>query len=156
MMRCSDSRSVNHVRRCWAIGALSVVLVAGCTATAQPESRSATSTVTITHTQVISWVTPTLANGASFVRSVSPSATAGQVFAASRPLNAGATVALHDLARISWTGALQPSENELVEALQRIASLTAVPPGPGYVDHLQNEIHRAQGALQGLTRDIKS
>jgi hypothetical protein len=104
---------------------------------------------------VLSWVTPTLGNGISFVGSLSSGSTTEQMTAASRPLGAAAPVSLHELAQVSWNGALQPSEKELVNALLRIEKLTAVPPGPGYLDQLDDDILSVKGALRALNYAVK-
>jgi Flp pilus assembly protein CpaB len=118
------------------------------------ETRSPSTTAAFTHAQVLSWVTPTLTNGIAFARSVSPTATVGQVLAASQPLGAGATVSLHELAEVPWTGDPQRSETELVKALLGIEVLTRAPPGPTFLDQLHADILRTEGALQALNHVV--
>jgi hypothetical protein len=149
------SRFWSDAIRCLALGTLSVVLVAGCTSSAMVDPSSTSTTGAFTHTQVLSWVTPTLGNGISFVGSLSSGSTTEQMTAASRPLGAAAPVSLHELAQVSWNGALQPSEKELVNALLRIEKLTAVPPGPGYLDQLDDDILSVKGALRALNYAVK-
>jgi hypothetical protein len=130
-----------------------MVVLAGCTSSANTE-RPSTTTAAFTHAQVLSWVTPSLRNGISFVGSVPPTATTEQMFAASRPLSAAASVSLHELAQVPWPGALQRSEKKLVKALMLIETLTVAPPGPSYLSRLDGDILIVKGALQALNRAV--
>ena len=141
--------------RCLAFASLLVVILAGCTASPSANLPSTTnSTGPITHSQVLGWVTPTLANGVSFVASLSSSSTTEQMFADSRPLSTAVSVSLHELAEVPWNGAFQGKERELVEALERIKNLTAAAPGPGYLDRLDHDVVAAQGSLRALHRAV--
>jgi hypothetical protein len=139
-----------------ALGSLSIMILAGCTASpsANPPSPSTTRPA-FTHAQVLGWVTPTLGNGFSFVGSLSASSTAEQMFAASRPLSSAVSVSLRDLAEVPWRGTLEPREKSLARALVRVRNLTAMPPGPAYLEQLDGAIHSVQGSLQALTHAVK-
>lgn len=128
-----------------------MMVLAGCTSSpgANPPSTT-TTTAPFTHAQVLTWVTPTLGNGASFVASLSRSSTAEQMVAASRPLSTAVSVSLHELALIPWKGGLQRKEAGLVDALLRVQDLTAKPPESGYLSQLDDDILGVMGALRAL------
>jgi hypothetical protein len=144
------ARYRHNVIRCLTLGTLSVVALAGCTSNRNADRP--TTDGTFTHAQVLSWVTPSLGNGISFVGSVPPTATVDQMVAASRPLNAAASVSLHDLTLVPWPGALHQREKGLVKALTRIEKLTSAPPGSSFQSQLDADIVVAQGALRALNR----
>ncbi len=60
------------------------------------------------------------------------------------------SVSLDELALVPWPGALHLREKALVKALMRIEKLTAVPPGPSFLNQLDNDILIARGALRSL------
>jgi hypothetical protein len=137
-----------YVIRCLTLGTLSVVSLAGCTSQGSAD-RPATDGA-FTHAQVLSWVTPSLGNGISFVGSVPPTATTEQLVAASRPLNAAASVSMHELTLVPWTGVLHPREKELVKVLTQIKKLTTTSPVSSFRSQLDADIVVAQGALRAL------
>jgi hypothetical protein len=131
-----------------------VVILAGCTASATVESTSTSTTAAFTHAQVLSWVTPTLGNGISFVGALSPGATTAQMFADTRPLSTAASVSLHELTQVQWKGSLEGKEKKLVNALLRIEDLTAMFPGPSYRDRLDEDILGVRIALRALNHAV--
>jgi hypothetical protein len=151
---CRPLRLRSDAVRFLAVTILSVLVLVGCTRSADANAPAPTTTAPFTHAQVMSWVTPTLANGITFAGSLSLNSTADQMLAASRPLSTAAAVSLRELAEVSWTGALQPREMELATALMRIKNLTAASPGPAYLGHLDKDIVAVQGALRALNHSI--
>jgi hypothetical protein len=107
-----------------------------------------------TRTQVLSWVTPTLDNGFSFVSSVPADASAAQLASDSRPLHTAASVSLHDLSEVPWTGSLQPDEQTLVKALEHIDAVTMTMPGSAYLESLDSDISNAKSALRTLSQAV--
>jgi len=145
-------------RRRLALFVLLVLLLAGCSeqAKANPPSVSATTVTNTTsafsHSQVLGWITPTLANGISLVYLVPPDASPARLAAASKPLGTAASVSLHDLAEASWTGPLRQDEQALVRALERTEELTKTAPDPATRQTLDTDILNVKSALRILVQ----
>ena len=118
---------------------------------------STTTTTLYTHAQVLGWVTPTLGNGISFVGSAPPDPTEAQLVASTRPLSTAASVSIHELAEVPWSGSLRPDEKALLEELVRIERVTASSPsgGSGYLDEVEADIAALRTDLQRLSDAVK-
>jgi hypothetical protein len=134
---------------------MSVIVLASCSTkpTADPASTTTTTSV-FSHAQVLSWVTPTLSNGISFLQALPPGATATQVESSAQPLRIAVSVSLHELTQVTWRGSLQKDENRLVVALMSIEIATAKAPETDYLAKLDLDILRAQEALRALNRVV--
>lgn len=130
------------------------MLLAGCSAGSQIGLPSTTTTAAFTHSQVLALVTPTLKNGIAFVGSIPPHDSPAQMSALSQPLRTAALVSRQDLAKVPWTGTLQPREEDLVAALVRLDALTAGSPGRRYLERLEADIGRAEVDLKDLNRAV--
>ncbi len=146
-----SSRRIRHL----AVGTAVAVLLAGCSSAGTVGLPSTTTTTLYSHAQVLGWVTPTLGNGISFVGSAPPDATGAQLSAATRPLDTAASVSIHELAEVPWGGALRSDEKALVKELMRIETLTASPPGSGYLDEVETDIAAARTDLQRLSGAVR-
>jgi hypothetical protein len=136
------------------VGILFSVLLAGCSTGSQSGLPSTTTTAAFTHAQVLGLVTPTLKNGIAFVGSISRNDSPAQMSVLSRPLRTAALVSRQDLAQVSWTGTLRPSEQDLVTTLVRLAALTAAAPGRRYLERLEADIGRVEVDLKELNRAV--
>jgi len=118
---------------------------------------STTTTTLYTHAQVLGWVTPTLGNGISFVGSAPPNPTGAQLYASTRPLYTAASVSIHELAEVPWSGSLQSDEKALVKELVRIETVTVSSPsaGPGYLARVQTGIAAVRTDLQLLSDAVR-
>jgi hypothetical protein len=140
-------------RRITAVALLTISL-AGCASSTAGSPSSTAPVSPYSHTQVLGWVTPTLANGISLVGSLSPNSSATELVSSSQPLKTAATVSLHELSQVSWNGALGKDERTLVATLKRIGTLTGTAPGPDYLAKLDAGVDRTQKALQVLARAV--
>jgi hypothetical protein len=133
------------------------LLLAGCSSGGTVGLPSTTTTTLYTHAQVLDWVTPTLGNGISFVGSAPPNPTAAQLHASTRPLDTAASVSIHELAEVPWSGSLRSDEKALVKELVRIETVTAASPsaGSGYLDEVETDIAALRTDLQRLSDAVK-
>ncbi len=118
-----------------------------------PESTTSTVASQYSHAQVLGWVTPTLDNGISLVRSVAPGSTDAQLLVAAGNLATACAVSAHELGQTTWAGTAGREEAALATTLGRVQELVAQPPAAGLADQLGGDIQTLTQQLQALRQD---
>ena len=143
-----------------ALVALALGLTAGCGGTshhAAPDTSTtgATSTVAPAYTraQVYGWVSTTLANGISLVRSVPAGATEADLLPAASQLGTACAVSRHELTQTNWTGTSGTDERSLDATLTEVQRLVTQHP-VGFGAPLKLDEQKVLDQLHALKSDL--
>lgn len=131
------------------------VLATGCGTTTPVAQSSTTSTVLLAHSprQVSGWVTTTLDNAVSLVRSPLSGSTDAQLLPVAQQFSTACTVAQHELTETTWTGRAQRDQLALNATLSDIEA-TVTAHAPGFGQPLNGIIAKMSGQLQALNADV--
>jgi len=153
-----ESYRRERVIRASALAAFAVVVLAGCGGST-PDAGPVTTTSTVppphTQAQVYGWVSTTLDNGISLVRSVPAPATDAALLPAAMQLSTACSVSQQELTQTTWTGASGGDERSLSATLSQVQALVAAHP-TGYGAQLPTATQMITQQLGTLARDVPS
>jgi hypothetical protein len=143
------------------IGLVLVALIAGAcdsspktTAPTFPTSYATTTIFGNTQSQVLGWVTTTLANGTTFVFQVPADAPYAQLYRAAQSLGTACTVSENELKDAAWSGRALAAKSALSSSLAATVALVAKPPASGFAAQLKSDIMTTSQKLKALADQV--